>query len=347
MSRRKQEVNIYRIAEEAGVSIATVSRVMNRRVGVSEATRSRINEMLRRYEFTPDYPEMRTAKVAFLVPWDDISDYFRRAIRGACRYACENNIEINIIIKNGSSEESLLARIRDQQCSGVIVALGDEFQHARAELSATELPCVFMDTSIVQDHLGYVDNDSYAGSLAAARHLIELGHRKIGYIRYDGSGLIVNHRRRYEGYLDAMAEAGLTVLPHWVVTESPEGGMQSAGLGGKINMTKLLRQAPELTAVMTLDDQMAMGAMTAIHQAGLRIPEDISVTGFDNATGSENWFPALTTVDHPLEEAGYLAAEAVHTGLRCPGEWKAPQLTLPTRLIVRNSTGPVRKSNDI
>lgn len=337
MSRRKQEINIYSIADEAGVSIATVSRVINRRAGVSESTRSRISEILKRYEFTPDYPETRTAKIALLVPWDDISDYFRRAIKGTCSYAHENNLEINIIIKNGRSEESMLERIRDQQCLGVIVALGSEFKQARRELAATELPCVFLDTITDSPGIGYIDNDSYAGSVDAARHLLELGHRRIGYLRYTNTGNDVdNHHRRFEGYLDAMREAGISPNPAWIQT-----GVESNPSGrGFILTSQLLSLAPEITAIMTVDDQMAMGAISTLHRAGIRVPHDISVIGFDNMTGTENWFPALSTVEHPIEQAGYLAAENIAIRIKSPNAVPVPRLTLPTRLVIRESTAP-------
>jgi len=339
MTRKKQDVNIYRIAEEAGVSIATISRVINRRAGVSEATRSRITELLNHYAFTPDYPIQRAPKLAILVPWDDISEYFRRAIKGICRSARENKLETSIIIKNDASEDNLLQQIRDQQCNGVIVALGDEFKFARRELAATELPCVFLDARPETDKLGYVDNDSYSGSLAAARHLISLGHRCIGYLRYGDNG-VDNHRRRYLGYCDAMREAGLEIRSGWVIDSALEQTHGSQGLAGRNSMRRLLDQAPELTAVMAVDDLMAMGAMTTIYQAGLRIPDDISLTGFDNMAGTENWFPALTTVDHPLEQAGRLAADAIASAIKSPGGMILPHLTLPTKLIIRASTGP-------
>ncbi|MBN2640151.1 MAG: LacI family DNA-binding transcriptional regulator [Victivallales bacterium] len=340
MSRRKQEINIYSIADEAGVSIATVSRVINRRAGVSESTRSRINALLQRYDFSPDYPDVRIARIALIVPWDDISDYFRRAIKGACRYAHANNLEINIIIKSGRSEGSMLERVRDQQCSGVIVALGEEFKTARQELAATELPCVFLDTVIDDPRLGYIDNDSYTGSAMAVRELLRLGHRNIAYLRYNEDGNY-NHDQRFYGYLDTMRETGIEPKPEWIQTITYTGATNEE----RRLMEQLLHQAPEITAVMAVDDKVAIGAMTAVHHAGLSIPGDISVVGFDNMSGTENWYPALTTVEHPIEEAGFMAAQNIAERMRNPSGTTITRVTLPTKLILRESIAPPRKRN--
>ena len=105
-------------------------------------------------------------------------------------------------------------------------------------------------------------------------------------------------------------------------------------------MGRLLSLAPDVTAIMTVDDQMAMGAISTLHRAGIRVPHDISIIGFDNMTGTENWFPALSTVEHPIEQAGYLAAENIAIRIKSPNAVPVPRITLPTRLIIRESTAP-------
>lgn len=97
----------------------------------------------------------------------------------------------------------------------------------------------------------------------------------------------------------------------------------------------------ELTAVLTIDDGFAMGAYTTLYEQGKEIPEDISIIGFGNYHGCQNWFPALTTIEHPVKRMGSLAVEAIDRALRNPSGWLPPRVTIPAELLVRDSTGPV------
>lgn len=342
MARRPQPNSIYRIAKEVGVSAATVSRAMNNRTGVSEEVRTKVAQLLAKYQFTPNYPSSRRTRIAFLTG-EDNSGYILRALSGILEYARQHELDVNLIFHNGDSGTKLLQTIRDQQCSAIIAGPGDGFKKLSEELIRSTLPVVFLDTAVDDPRLGYIDNDSYSGSAAATRHLLDQGHRKIGYLlHYDNptTGVAFDHLQRFKGYEDTMRKAGVSIDTAWVV-RSPMAKNTKRGTAGITAMEELLRQAPELTAVMAVDDSMALGALTVIHKSGRKIPEDISVIGFDNYDDTENWFPALTTVDHPIEQAGLLAAENIDMAVRNPGAWTPPSVTLPTRLIVRESTGPV------
>jgi LacI family transcriptional regulator len=340
MATKRSEINIFKIAEEAGVSISSVSRVMNNRTGVSDETRIKIHALLKKYGFTSVYQRQRAPKIAFLTPWEDLTEYFRRALKGVCRFCHEHHMELSIIVRSGNERNSLLQQIRDQQCSGVIASLPEQLDYEHLEVIKTEIPVVFLDTPMSIANTGFIDNDSYSGSCEATRHLIELGHRKIGYLRYHGGS--INQLQRVRGYEDTMKAAGLLISDGWVVSTPPSPKPEVArGACGIIAMRQLLAQAPEVTAVMAVDDDMAMGAMSVIHRSGLRIPADISVVGFDNDLDTPNWFCPLTTVDHPVEEEGYRAAKALDYALKHPRDWKLPRVILPTKLVVRDSTGPV------
>lgn len=341
MSRRKQDVNIFRIAKEAGVSTATVSRVVNNRIGVGEKTRKRVNGLLQQYNFTPDFPAVRAVKVAVIVPNSDLSDYIRKALKGIYTYAETNGLMINLIIANYPRKESLKKAIRDQQCAGIIAILPIYYRTEMATLVDTGLPVIITDSQTEDPRIGFVDNDSYSGSVEATRYLIELGHRRIGYLlHYDSS---LNQIQRFKGYENTMKAEGLTINKSWVINTLAGSKNSIRGVSGLQTMKRLLKQAPELTAVIAVDDSMALGAMTAIHEAGLKIPEDISIIGFDNYPETEIWYPALTTVDHPIEKSGYLAIEKIHEGLKNPGKWIPSQDILPTKLVIRKSTGPAKE----
>ena len=340
MARNVQDISIYRIAREAGVSVPTVSRVINRKAGIAEETRNKVNALLKQYNFRPDYPAMRTVKVAVVYPWTELTDYFRKAVKGIYDYAQQHELMVNIICAQASRKESLLKAIRDQQCSGVIAMLAEHYDGELMPLAETDLPTVVVDAIGINKKFGYIDNDSYSGSAAAARHLIELGHRQIGYLTYVEPAL--NQLQRFKGAFNTFHAAKIDIPSDAIIRIASPSTRLVRGECGYLAMQALLRQAPGITAVMAVDDNMALGAMAAIHEAGLRIPEDISIVGFDNYGETAYWYPALTTVEHPLEKAGMLAAEAVHHGISCPGQWQPPQEILPTELVIRRSTGPAR-----
>lgn len=337
MARKHQDISIYRIAEEAGVSVTTVSRVINRRTGIAEATRAKVNELLQRYNFKPVYPPVRTVKIAVVTPETDFSDYFRKAIKGIYAYARQHRLMTNIILTESYHNESLLEAVRDQQCSGVVALLPEAYRKELETFSTTDLPVVAVDSTFDDSRIGFIDNDSYSGSAEATRYLLGLGHRRIGYLMHDTSTL--NHLQRFKGFANTMSAAGIKVEDNWVVNVQPSLEAPDIPMGIS-TMRRLLEQAPEITAVMAVDDSLALAAMAAIHESGRRIPEDISVVGFDNYPETRLWYPSLTTVEHPIEKAGSLAIEAIHTGLLHPQDWQPPREILPTSLVIRKSTGP-------
>jgi DNA-binding LacI/PurR family transcriptional regulator len=336
MLKEARKVSIYHIAKEAAVSTATVSRVLNNRVGVGEATRTKINKLLRQYNFNSNYPAKKVPKIAVITPF--FSCYTNKAISEIHLYAQQNGIMVSVMLTELPRKESLLELIRDQQCSGAIVLLPDYYKKELEGISNSDLPIMVIDSTSSNENIGFIENNSYSGTYEAVKYLLSLGHRKIGYLQYNLPTL--NHLQRIKGYEHTMKAANLEIKPSWVVN-APKGLNSSEG--GASAMEQLLAQAPEITAVIAADDYMALGAMKVIHETGLRIPEDISVVGFDNYPETEFWFPSLTTVDHPIGKAGYMAMEALHKSLQSPGKWTPLQEILPTSLVIRKSTGPAKK----
>jgi LacI family transcriptional regulator len=344
MSRRRREINIFKIAEEAGVSTSTVSRVINNRSEVNEDTRLRVNAVLKKYGFTPDYPRQRSPKIAFLTPWDDFMEYSDKAFLGVSQYCREHDVEVGIVIRSRRREKySLLQQLRDHECSGVISILAEHLHGEQLELGDSGMPVIFLDAPMPIPSTGFIDHDAYSGSCLATQHLLELGHRRIGYLRYAPAS--INQVQRFKGYENTMKGAGVAIDERWIVDyHAKKTAIRHApGYGGLMAMKELLAQAPEITAVMAVDDNLAFGAMTAIHESGRRIPDDISVVGFDNALESEIWYPALTTVNHPIEKAGFLAAKSISEAiLKTGSEWIPPKEILPTELVIRRSTAAPR-----
>lgn len=339
MPRKPKQISIYKLAEEAGVSIATVSRVMNQRAGVSDAQRCRIGELLKKYRFKARYPSPRQPKLAVVVYSPTLlNDYIAKIVNGIYGCASARGMETSIIAVGGENPR-VREKIRDLQCSGAIVLLAPERKDDLLELAATGFPVIFIDEQVDFDGVGFVDCDSCTGSRTAAQYLIGSGHREIAYLQYGDPKL--GHIQRLHGYRNAMKAAGLEIRPGCIRhLDSNASGLSSGRLGYDA-MLKLLDEGPEVTAVMAVDDSVAHGAVCAIHERGLRIPQDISVIGFDNYPGAEFFTPPLTTVNHPSGEQGRVAAEAIAEYLAGSGSTKLPREILETTLIVRKSTaGP-------
>ncbi len=179
-------------------------------------------------------------------------------------------MEVNLITRSTHPRTTTLEQIRDQQCAGVIVLLPDYYIDEHRILGDSELPVMFLDAQIAIEGAGFIDNDSYSGSCAATRHLLELGHRKIGFLRYHLSSL--NQIQRFKGYENTLKEAGIQPTPTWVA-ESPAPDRRIVrGIDGLRAMKHLLEQAPDITAVLAVDDEMALGAMTHLHKSGKKNP---------------------------------------------------------------------------
>ncbi len=328
-------VNIRKIAREAGLSIASVSRVVNGKSGVSEDTRHKINLILHKYNYMPESRLMGEKKIALVCGENNIGDYIDKLLEGIHSYTIDHNLNTSLIFKNSNSQMTLLEHIRDLQCSGVIAILPATFRGDLDELAASDLPVIMIDSQLDKPGLGFIDHDAYNGSCQAAEYLLKLGHLNIGYIEHRIQTL--NHLQRVKGYTNTLNLSGIGLKPEWHTITTPGVGLLEGGYNG---MLKLLDAAPELTAVMTTNDNIAMGALKALFDRGVKVPTEMSVIGFDNYFRSEYLCPALTTINHPIKEIGFIAAQEIDSYLKDHKNRKLPREIVPTKLVVRDSSGP-------
>ena len=334
MARKAKPVSISSIAAELGISASAVSRAINNRAGVSEETRRRVGMLLDKYQFRPTYPASRLPRLAILTASAGIGGYAASVLSGINRCVGEGNISAAMIVVPPEARGKLLDLVRDQQCSGIVLVVPAGFAAEYPMLSESGLPVMLIDETAEVPGTGYVDNDSYSGSLEAARHLIALGHREIGFITSDSD--TSNHRDRFNAYKEALTEAGIEFDPVRVAGADKGIGIMEFGF---FAMRELLERNIPLTAVMAINDEVALGALSAAKTAGRRVPEDISIVGFDDNNFSAFLDPPLTTVRHEAEQAGYLAARAIDEYLR--NNTPLPRQVLPTRLVIRRSSSSV------
>jgi LacI family transcriptional regulator len=334
-----RRVTITAIAREAGVSVPTVSRVVNGRSDVSPQTRERIEELLQRHDYRPRMARPRQVPRLIDLVFNDLdSPWAVEIIRGVedVAHATGVGTVISAIHRRSASTRQWLENVRARITDGVILVLTDLARPVHAELRRLGVPIVVVDPVGASDlDVPTIGATNWAGGMRATEHLLSLGHRRIGFI--EGPPRLLCSRARLDGHRAALESAGVRVDGELI----RQGDFyHQSGFAGAVSLLAL-DDAP--TAIFASSDQMAFGVYEAVRQAGMRVPEDISVVGFDDLPEVRWSSPPLTTVRQPLCEMGRLAARAV---LRlAQGETvDSLGIELATDLVVRDSTAPPRST---
>ncbi|MTD52871.1 LacI family DNA-binding transcriptional regulator [Amycolatopsis pithecellobii] len=330
------------VADAAGVSLPTASKVLNGRADVSAATRARVAEVLREFGYVPQAGRrtVAPARVADLV-FDDLrSTYSLEILRGVTEAGAEAGVDVVVSrppasVESGplTPEDTWAQRLRSGGREGLIVVTS-ELSLAQVESFARAgLPLVVIDPlNLPRVEVTSVGATNWSGGLAATEHLLGLGHRRIAYA---GGPLEAScSQARLHGYRAALENAGCATDPELVL----HGGFQ---YGDGLDMgTRLLALDMPPTAIFAGNDAAALGVMEAARRRGLRVPEDLSVVGFDDTVLAERSTPALTTVRQPLQDMGRVA---LRTLLRlAAGETlDSHHVELATNLVVRDSTARI------
>jgi DNA-binding LacI/PurR family transcriptional regulator len=329
-------VTIRDVARRARVSVATVSRVVNRSPHrVSSTTERRVRTAVRALGYRANIIAQGLKKrssrtVALIVP--DISNPFFPAVaRGIEDTARHHGYAVLLCntYEDLARENAYLALLRHRWVDGVIFAtVGSNTRHLRA-LQRARLPVVLVARDVEGLSIDTVRVDNFRGEYEATRHLLRLGHRRIAHIAGPPALHVAAERRR--GYLEALRSAGLGGEALIV-----EGDFTADG--GRRAMEGVLRSQPTITAVAAANDLMAIGAVEALRQVGKRVPEDVAVVGFDDITFASLVTPALTTVAQPKYRMGQMAMERLLQLLH-GGDARSRQTVLIPELVVRESCG--------
>lgn len=329
----KNKVTITEIARQAGVSVPTVSRVVNGRSDVSPETRARIEDLLRHhgYQRRSSAPGDRAALID-LVFNDLDSPWAVEIIRGVEEVAHASGVGTVVSAIHGASGSARqwMTNLRARASDGVILVTSVLEPWLHEELRRLGVPLVAVDPagSPTLD-VPTVGAANWAGGMAATEHLLGLGHRRIGFVA--GPVRLLCSRARLDGYRAALDGAGVAVDDALIV---PGDFYHQAGFDG---CNALLDLAEPPTALFAASDQMALGAIEALRRRGLRVPEDMSVVGFDDLPEVRWSAPPLTTVRQPLADMGKLATRTV-LRLALGEEPVSPRVELATELVVRAST---------
>ncbi|MGK5683069.1 LacI family DNA-binding transcriptional regulator [Actinoplanes sp. URMC 104] len=311
----ERRITLDEIAHDAGVSVATVSRVLNGFGQVAPSTRQRVDELLRRHSYRPRASHKRSAAGVIHVIFPEIDCAWElEQLRGMESVA--QDAGVGLVAMGG-------ARVVEAPSDGVMLAATSGSRRLTEALERRGVPVVVVDPAARPLSSPAVGATNWAGARAAAAHLAGLGHRRIAMIA--GSPLLLCTRARIDGFRSLLGD-----------TAPVEHGEYSYATGLDAGR-RLLDRADRPTAVFASSDQIALGVYEAARRLGLRIPGDLSVVGFDDVPLARWASPPLTTVRQPLRDMGRLAARTVLQLSR--GDEAAPASTeLATRLIVRGST---------
>jgi LacI family transcriptional regulator len=332
---QRSRSTLANIAAEAGVSLPTVSKVVNGRSDVAPATRARVERLLEEHNYR--HPGQRAGRRSGLV---DVvfngldSPWAIEILRGIEEWCSAQSIGVSVSsVRHGNFRPaSWTSALASHDTDGVLVVTSEVTAGQLRELRAADIPIVVIDPANLPDpDLPGVGATNWAGGLAATDHLTLAGHRRIGAI--GGPAELLCTRARLDGYRSALDGAGLRYDPALV----RYGDFQHEG--GFVQGAILLDLPDPPTAIFAGSDQQAMGVYEAARQRGLKIPEDLSVVGFDNLPFASFLSPPLTTVAQPLAEMGAAAAQMLGSlieGLPLVSR----RVELATELIVRESTAP-------
>jgi LacI family transcriptional regulator len=337
-----QRLRMIDVARKAGVSTATVGRVLHNRGYVSEETRQRVEQAIQDTDFqinlvAQSLRRQRTRTLGHILTNLLPNPYFASVEVGVEEVAlrCGYNVMLWNALNSAEREREGVEAFIQRQVDAIIFTTPRTVANVELALKAG-LEVVQVERPVGADsHMVLVDN--YVGARAAVEHLLALGHRRIGYLGriLVGSPELVDNQR-YRGYWDALTAANIEVQDQWVVLELDPYSLAD----GYNGLRQLLAAPPGVTAVIVFSDIMAAGALQAVHDLRLRVPDELSVIGFDN-TYAPYLSPPLTTVAIPMVEVGKAAAQVAIDAL----ENRQRKLRfygkkLPTELIVRNSTAP-------
>lgn len=328
------------IARLAEVSKKTVSRVINNSPFVKEETRKRVEAVIAEHGFTPD-PQARglAFRRSFLVGmiYDNPSpNYVVNMQQGVLDAVRGAGLEL-VVHPCNRANDSFLTDVRNfivrQKLFGVVMPPSvSEDDRVVAILKEADCPYVRIASVSLDEPACMVVTHDSRGAARAARHLAELGHRRIAFI--SGPDTFRSSHERGRGFADGLAEHGLTLDPAYIrrAAYTFESGVEAA--------TELLALPERPTAIFAGNDEMAIGVMKAARDAGLDVPRDLSIVGFDDLPMASRVWPNLTTVRLPIRDMGRMAAEKLTAGLRGLDPATLVQPEVDPSLVVRDSTAP-------
>jgi len=333
-------MRIKDVALEAGVSTATVSHVINQTKFVTEETRQKVLNAVEKLNFYPNAHARTLASgrsnIIGLLISDITNPFFPELVKSIEAEAFEQGFNIMLFNTNYDAGRAAdyVRRLIELKVAGVALMTAELEPALIDELARKEVRVVFNDLGIVSEYMSNIVLDYSAGIDEAVRHLVSLGHKRIAHI--SGSSRIRSGVIRRDAFIEAINR----YLPENQDSLIFEGDFRFESGRSAANEILSLDDLP--TAIVVANDMMALGAMQELKSNGIKIPQDISIVGFDDIAFASLADPPLTTVCSPRVEIGRRAIEALITTIKIPHQ-QGMEIKIPTYLIVRESTAPPKK----
>lgn len=332
-------ITLEKVAQIAGVSRSTVSRVVNSQAGVRDDVRRRVRQVIEETGYRPNLAARalasnRSGIISLVVPHAVSTlfadPYFPRLTQGITLACNKNDLSLSLFLFHREDEEAKLTnRIANtSMIDGVIIASSQFEDPLIPHLIANGVPLVVIGRQDQYPQVSFIDVDNLNGAYAATSHLLRLGYRRVAHI--SGPQNMVAGKDRLAGYRKALSDRGRTY------NEDPVAGGDFTEAGGYMAMKRLLLVRPD--AVFAASDQLALGAWRAIREAGLQVPHDIALVGFDDLLPTDAGRPQLTTIRQPVVRMG---REVVNVLLDVIDNGPTPQrrVIFDTELVIRESCG--------
>lgn len=347
-------VTLSDIAQACQLSVSTVSIVLSEAPlsrHVAESTRKRIQATAKQLGYHPDayarsLRRRRTQTIGVLAY--DMSDPFCIPVIGGVDEGLQPAQYFSLLV-NAQTQRKLFDKyfrmLLERRAEGVVVIASWVFEETDllADIEKNHVPIVIVGRDLTERRISSVLVDNRAGGVLVMRHLISLGHRKVAVIR--GPDEMFDSAPRWEGIQKAADEAGLRLDPGLVFQLPNQSDSKSGFEGGKRFAEKMLASGMPFTAVLAFDDLTALGVVRGLTEAGLRVPEDCSVTGFDDILPADVATPGITTVRQPLREMGLLASQLILNAReqsQTNGAQEAELRIVQPELVTRASSAPPR-----
>lgn len=333
------KITIYDVAEKAGVSIATVSKVINNTGRISEKTRKKVMQIMDELEYQPSVVASAlsgksTFTLGLTLP-DLANPYFAELARAIEDQGRKHGFNVFICSTDNDAdkEEEYYQLFMKKRVDGIIMVSRDKQNVVVKKILSEKVPLVMIAREIFSAPVTSVMVDDYYGGMQAGQHLLQQGHQNIAVIVENLTEL--GSKERLRGCVDAMKEAQLELDPQLVI----EGGYTLES--GKAAMKQLLQQKQRPTAVFACNDILAIGAIQAVREGGLKVPDDISIVGYDNTILAAIIDPPLTTVAQPMQEIGERSVALLVQQIQSKETVRQRVLLMPD-LVVRQSTRTIK-----
>ncbi len=327
--------NIRDVAKAAGVSVATISRVLNHPDTVSEETKKHVQEVMESLNYKPNSLARglalnRSHTIALIVS-DILNPKYMEIAKGVEDVAHSKGYNILLCNTEGSleKEKEYIEIMSNRMVDGIILSNTRIDSKEIYNITQKKIPVVSIGKTVKDLFNVYIDDEE--GAYEATKHLIDIGYKDIGFI--SGPMNQNENKEKKKGYEKAIAEAELKIVKGYI--QEGESNLN----GGYITAKRLIKKHPNIRAIFIANDLMAISALDAIKSEGLRIPEDIAIVGFDNIAMSALVEPKLTTISQPIYKMGLMASRMLLEQIETPEEDSPQQILLQTKLKVRESCG--------